>query len=182
MIHAGAVLFGGHQDDVELRQPFLFETPVRFEASSNRLLLAGSDWLMAKTPLPSRYLFGVLSERAEALLHGLHRGTTTRSQVESVLMPILHTGEASVAVVAERLAMSRQTLFRKLKAEGVTYEKVLDRLRHRLALAYLEDKKVSVNETAYLLGFSDPAAFSRAFKRWTGTSPRQMRNGGASAP
>ena len=68
-----------------------------------------------------------------------------------------------------------QTLFRKLKAKGVTFEKVLDDLRHKLALDYLNGKKVSVHETAYLVGFSDPAAFSRAFKRWTGSSPRTMR-------
>jgi AraC-like DNA-binding protein len=44
-----------------------------------------------------------------------------------------------------------------------------------MALHYLSEKKVSVNETAYLVGFSEPAAFSRAFKRWTGSSPRTMR-------
>lgn len=77
-------------------------------------------------------------------------------------------------VIASKLGLSRQTLFRKLKAEGVTFEKVLDELRHRLALHYLSGKKVSVNETAYLVGFSDPAAFSRAFKRWTGSCPRMM--------
>jgi AraC-like DNA-binding protein len=66
-------------------------------------------------------------------------------------------------------------LYRRLKAEGVTFEKVLDALRHQLALHYLSGQKVSVNETAYLVGFSDPAAFSRAFKRWTGMRPREMR-------
>jgi AraC-like DNA-binding protein len=95
--------------------------------------------------------------------------------VESLLMPILHKGDVSVDAIASKMAMSRQTLFRKLKAEGVTFEKVLDELRYRLALDYLSAKKVSVNETAYLVGFSDPAAFSRAFKRWTGTSPREAR-------
>ena len=49
--------------------------------------------------------------------------------------------------------------------------KVLDQLRHKMALNYLSGKKVSVNETAYLVGFSEPSAFSRAFKRWTGTRP-----------
>ena len=78
-------------------------------------------------------------------------------------------------MVASKLGLSRQTLFRKLKAEGVTFEKVLDELRHRLAVSYLSGRKVSVNETAYLVGFSDPAAFSRAFKRWTGASPRTAR-------
>jgi Helix-turn-helix domain len=76
-------------------------------------------------------------------------------------MPILHTGEAGMDVIAGKLGVSRQTLFRRLKAEGVTFEKVLDELRHKLALHYLSGKKVSVNETAYLVGFSDPAAFSR---------------------
>jgi AraC-like DNA-binding protein len=71
--------------------------------------------------------------------------------------------------------LSRQTLFRQLKAEGVTFEQVLDELRLRLALDYLRARKVSVNETAYLVGFSEPAAFSRAFKRWTGASPRDWR-------
>ena len=77
-------------------------------------------------------------------------------------------------MISGRLGLSRQTLFRKLKAEGVTFEQVLDQLRHKLALQYLSGKKVSVNETAYLVGFSDPAAFSRAFKRWTGSSPRTI--------
>jgi AraC-like DNA-binding protein len=71
--------------------------------------------------------------------------------------------------------MSRQTLYRRLKSEGVTFELVLDDLRRRMALDYLGARRVSVNETAYLVGFSDPAAFSRAFKRWTGHSPRQAR-------
>jgi len=70
---------------------------------------------------------------------------------------------------------SRQTVYRQLKAEGVTFETVLDELRHKLAVHYLSGQKTSVNETAYLVGFSEPAAFSRAFKRWTGTSPRSLR-------
>ena len=90
-------------------------------------------------------------------------------------MQILHTGEASMDLIAEKLALSRQTLYRQLKAEGVTFEQVLDELRHKLALHFLAGKKVSVNETAYLVGFSDPAAFSRAFKRWTGASPKSVR-------
>jgi len=83
--------------------------------------------------------------------------------------------------IAEKMGLSRQTLFRQLKAEGTSFEKVLDGLRHQLALQYLKGKKVSVNETAYLLGFSEPAAFSRAFKRWTGVNPRQMRQHGVAA-
>ena len=89
-------------------------------------------------------------------------------------MPILHTGDIGMDAIAAKMAVSRQTLFRRLKAEDVTFEKVLDELRHRLALHYLGGRKASVNETAYLVGFSDPAAFSRAFKRWTGKSPSEF--------
>ena len=105
----------------------------------------------------------------------LESTNTNRGRVESLFVTVLHTGEASVDMIAGKLALSRQTLFRKLKAEGTTFEQVLDELRHRLALHYLSGKKVSVNETAYLVGFSDAGAFSRAFKRWTGWSPRAGR-------
>ena len=88
---------------------------------------------------------------------------------------MLHTGEVSMEAIAAKIGGSRQTLYRKLRAEGVTFEQVLDDLRRKMALDYLQARKVSVNETAYLVGFSDPAAFSRAFKRWTGISPREAR-------
>jgi AraC-like DNA-binding protein len=109
------------------------------------------------------------------LLKTLEQSRSTRGKVESLLMPVLHTGDVTIDAIASKMAMSRQTLFRKLKGEGVTFERVLDELRHRLALDYLSTRKVSVNETAYLVGFSEPAAFSRAFKRWTGTNPRDAR-------
>ena len=91
------------------------------------------------------------------------------------MMPMLHTGGANIDAVARKLGVSRQTLFRKLKGEGVTFEKILDEMRYRLALQCLQRENISVNETAYRVGFSDPAAFSRAFKRWTGSSPRAVR-------
>lgn len=176
-----------------LPRPHVLEVHVTHEAPSyaaeyERVLrcpvVFGSDWNAMKmdpllptyrVALQPRYVFGVLSEKAEALLKELETSRSTRGRVESLLMPILHTGDISMDAIAARMALSRQTLFRRLKAEGVTYEKVLDDLRHRLALHYLSGRKASVNETAYLVGFSDPAAFSRAFKRWTGKSPREMR-------
>ena len=154
----------------------VFQVPVKFEAERNALALDYA-WLTAKVALQPRYAFGILSEHAEKLLKNLEDSKTSRGRVESLLMPLLHTGDVSMDKIAETMAMSRQTLFRKLKDEGTTFEKVLDGLRHRLALHYLNGKKVSISETAYLVGFSEAAAFSRAFKRWTGKSPSEMRKG-----
>lgn len=152
----------------------VFGAPVIFGSHWNALK---SDPAFLTTPVnvQPRYVFGVLSKHADALMQGLTSAGTVRGRVESLLMPILHTGEVGVDAVADGLGLSRQTLYRRLKAEGATFEQVLDALRHRLALDYLRGGRVSVNETAFLVGFSDAAAFSRAFKRWTGRTPREVR-------
>lgn len=148
--------------------------PVTFDSNRNAMMI-DSSWLTHRIAIEPRYVFGILSAHADTLLKSLQASKTMRGRVESLLMPILHTGEMNMETIAGKLGLSSQTLFRRLKAEGTSFEKILDELRHRLALDYLGGKKVSVNETAYLVGFSDPAAFSRAFKRWTGQSPRAMR-------
>jgi AraC-like DNA-binding protein len=152
----------------------IFGVPVVFGSKWNALRV-DRNFLSLRQPPVNRYVFGVLSERAGALLKSLEEATTTRGKVEGLLIPILHMGDPSVERIADKLGVSRQTLYRNLKAEGVTYEKLLDELRHKMALHYLDGKKVSVNETAYLVGFSDPSAFSRAFRRWTGSSPRKRK-------
>jgi AraC-like DNA-binding protein len=154
----------------------VFGAPVTFDADWNAVLL-DEKWMTHKISVQPRYVFGILSEHADALLKSLENSKTVRGRVESLLMPILHKGEANMDAIADKMGVSRQTLFRQLKAEGTTFEKVLDELRHQLALEYLRAKKTSVNETAYLVGFSEPASFSRAFKRWTGVAPREMRLG-----
>ncbi|HEX8223091.1 MAG TPA: AraC family transcriptional regulator [Allosphingosinicella sp.] len=102
------------------------------------------------------------------------RASVFQAEVERRLEPLLASGEVGIERVARDLGYSRQTLYRRLKAEGVTYEQLLDGLRRRLALRFMREG-LSVKDAAYRLGFSDPAAFSRAFKRWTGNSPSDMR-------
>ena len=99
-----------------------------------------------------------------------------RRQVEQHLEPMLADGPIGIDSVARALGYSRQTLYRRLKAEGATFEAVLDGLRRRLALRFIGQEGLTVKDAAYRLGFSDPAAFSRAFKRWTGTSPRNSKH------
>jgi AraC-like DNA-binding protein len=153
----------------------VFGALTTFESHENAVSIDNS-WATRKVRQTTSYAFGVLSEHAKALLESLEKSKTTRGQVESLLIPILHTGTPTIERTAEKMGLSHDTLYRKLKDEGVTYEKLLDELRHKMALHYLNGKKVSVNETAYLVGFSDASAFSRAFRRWTGTSPRKRKS------
>jgi AraC-like DNA-binding protein len=148
----------------------IWRCPITFNARWNAIRIDPAI-LTHRVRLEPQYVFGILSKHAEQLLSELEASKTTRGRVEALLMPILHTGEIGMDVIAAKIGQSRQTLYRNLKEEGVTFEQVLDELRHKLALHYLDGKRVSVNETAYLVGFSDPSAFSRAFKRWTGRSP-----------
>jgi len=156
----------------------VFQVPVAFDSPRNAVR-TDAAWMSMRSTNPQGYVFGVLSDRADALLRALETADSVRGRVEAELLPRLHTGAVGMDWVAGRMGLSRPTLARRLKAEGTTFETVLDDLRHRLALDYLGGRKVSVNETAYLTGFSDPAAFSRAFKRWTGVSPSTLRAGKA---
>lgn len=149
----------------------VMQVPVTFEAGRNAIMIDPS-WLAIELHNPSRYAFGVLSDHAARLLASLENAATTRGRVEGLLIPLLHKGDLGMADAAKALGLSRQTLYRRLKAEDLTYEALVDDLRRRMALHYLSGAKTSVNETAYLVGFSDPSSFSRAFKRWTGDSPR----------
>ena len=86
--------------------------------------------------------------------------------VRRAIVAELALGDPSLARVARRLAMSSRTLSRKLQALGTSHQRILDELRHGLALRYLQDERRSVSEVTYLLGFAHPSAFNKAFRRW----------------
>jgi AraC-like DNA-binding protein len=77
--------------------------------------------------------------------------------------------------IADALHLSRRSLQRRLKEEGTSYTQVLDETRRQLAAQYVRHSRLSINEITYLLGFSEPSNFSRAFRRWTGASPTAYR-------
>ena len=120
-------------------------------------------------------LLGLFDTFAKAITQKPGDPNSLRRRVETILEPMLESGEASLDRLASELGLSRATLQHRLKAEGTSFEAILDGLRQRLARRYLRNDNYSVKKTAYMLGFSDPAAFSRAFKRWTGQSPSELR-------
>jgi AraC-like DNA-binding protein len=81
----------------------------------------------------------------------------------------------TIAHVAKELAMGSRTLRRRLEAEGVQFQSLLDEVRSSVARQHLAEPRLAIAEVAYLLGFSEPSAFHRAFKRWTGQTPSDYR-------
>jgi AraC-like DNA-binding protein len=97
------------------------------------------------------------------------------NRVRTMIVEELSSSAITKQRVADKLCMSSRSLQMKLAAKDTSFQEILDSTRQSLALGYLEQSAISVTEAAYLLGFSDVSNFTRAFKRWTGKSPREFR-------
>ncbi len=89
----------------------------------------------------------------------------------------LSDGRPNLEHTAKMLGTSVRTLQRRLREEGQTFADTLETLRRDMAAGLLRNRELSVYEIAFLLGYSEPSAFQRAFRRWRGVSPRQFRAG-----
>ena len=87
----------------------------------------------------------------------------------------LPVGECSIDSIASDMNVSRRTLQRRLKDRDTNFQHLLQGVKSRLAVKYLEDKSLSIIEIAFLLGYSDPSSFSAAFKSWRGVTPTEFR-------
>ncbi len=95
-----------------------------------------------------------------------------QARVRAELLREFPSGSVTKESIAKKLCMSPRTLQLKLAKTNTTFHEVVDQTRLALARGYIDSSAASITEIAYLLGFSDPSNFSRAFKRWTGHSPR----------
>ena len=102
-----------------------------------------------------------------------------RTRVENAISSLLPHGRVLLEDVARGLGMSKRTLARRLSDEGLNFTEIFQQLRRDLAVRYLDDRKLHVPKIAWLLGFNEVSAFTHAFKRWTGKTPRRMRTAGA---
>jgi AraC-like DNA-binding protein len=153
----------------------IFRAPVIFESDKNALIL-NETTLETGSPSANPYVAELLTQRAEILLETVLSSRTIRGEVERRLRADLSTGDIGIKKIARRLGFSSQTLSRRLKAEGTTFKAVLDELRKKLALESLRFSSLTIEQTAHRVGFSDTTAFSRAVKRWTGATPRELRS------
>ena len=151
-----------------LARPVEFSQPTCFVAFD-------SAYLNFELPQRNPFLHQALTRHVETLLRKLQVRRKVSQQVRKILEKQLSREDLDIVIVAEQMAMSRQTLYRKLKQEEVSFQELVEDVRRIKALGYLNVGKYSLSEIAFLLGFSEQSAFSRAFKRWTGKSPAQYR-------
>lgn len=149
-----------------------FRCPVQFGVGENSLVISRS---LMDTPCvrADASLLAVLDRYASDRLGP--NTATFAGQVRAALSENIQKGGLGAEQVARRFKMSVRTFNRMLAAEGTTYRKLSDQLRHELAARYLRDRRVSIMEVAFLTGFSEISAFHRAFKRWAGQTPAEFR-------
>ncbi|HEX3480271.1 MAG TPA: AraC family transcriptional regulator [Kofleriaceae bacterium] len=152
----------------------IFDCPILFEQRHNAVLYEPAA---LDLPLPSAdpllLLYLDRAFRANLAFRPAH--ATLYAELESAVLEQLAQGDVRIEQVAPRLGMSVRTLQRRLKDRGLEYHGLLDTVRQRLATELLANRLIPIQDICYRLGFSEPSAFRRAFKRWTGQSPSAYR-------
>ncbi|MFO0762019.1 MAG: AraC family transcriptional regulator [Byssovorax sp.] len=120
-------------------------------------------------------LYAILERCARERVAALDACSTFLDEVRREVGRLLRGEVPLAADVARRLGMSARNLHRRLRDEGRTYQQVVDEVRLAMAGGYLADPRIKAVEVGFLLGFSDPSAFYRAFRRWTGKTPIEYR-------
>ena len=120
-------------------------------------------------------LHDVLERQAAEIAARLPKGDGVAAEVRRILVTRLSQGDMQIDDVARELATSSRSLQRRLSEAGISYQQLLDDMRREAAHTYLTNPTLAIGEVAYLLGYSEPAAFHRAFKRWNGITPQAFR-------
>jgi AraC-like DNA-binding protein len=150
-----------------------FDAPLAFDAEEYGLVFPKKN--LAQRLAPPDAELGRLLIKQVASLEGRFPESFP-DHVRAVLSPALLTGQASASQVAAMLSMHVRTLSRRLNQSGSGFRELLDEQRKELACRLLRDTDLNVGQVAAIAGYSDPSAFGRAFRRWTGDTPAQWRS------
>lgn len=159
-------------EGLEQKYEAFFGCPVTFDAPVTVLSIDEAD-LAQKLPSANPEMTRLYEQLTIDYLAKIDRADFP-GRVYKELVRLLPTGVSGKEQVAQALNMSTRTLYNKLEGAGTTYREVLDETRQSLAEQYIR-QDLPIYEIAYLIGFSDTANFSRAFKKWTGKSPMEFR-------
>jgi len=153
----------------------MFRCPVAFDQPVAAVTFSRQQ-MRIPTQSPDATLLGYLDNLAEITLAPLEESDDSMiAAVRRALWTMLPGGRPDLWRTATSMGVSARTLQRRLGEQGSSFSKVLDELRRDLSDELLSDRKLSVAEVAFLLGYSEPSAFQRAFRRWRGISPRRFR-------
>lgn len=151
----------------------VFDCEVQFSAPYTGFAFPSSA--LAHSPnVKNRYIYKSLLEHAQNIKNKLFSKRHS-TRVEDILRQEPDLSRVDIVQVSKRLNMNRQTLYRKLKSEGVAFSDVLKKIKQARAKEYLRDTSKPLVDIALSLGFADSSSFSRAFKAWTGHSPKSYR-------
>ena len=154
----------------------VFGAPTVLQGRWNVLWYTAQAW---GAPMPRRddWLRQTLRRHADLLLDRSLAASreSAGERVRREMLRRIRVGVPSVTDVARGLGVGARTLQRQLKQEGVGFATLADEVRQHLAREYLREGELTISEVAYLLGFSEPSAFTRAFRRWTGEGPQAFR-------
>jgi AraC-like DNA-binding protein len=152
----------------------LFRCPIKFNSRTNKLHFP-SSYLSLPIEKADASLCALLDRHAEELLAKFPPRDSLVDQVRSIIASEFRGGDPSLEHVADQLRMTPRTLQRKLQELGTSHNELLEQMRRQLAMRYLREREMAICEVAYLLGFSESSSFHRAFKRWTGLTPKEFR-------
>lgn len=166
------VLFA-HTSPSDLR-PFrqMFGAPLRFDAERTALVFPSRD-LERPTRGADPKVFRRLAGRVALAESAMPDDLVAR--LRRMLRTMLLSGKGSVAEVASRTSMHRRTLNRRLQAHGTTLHRLVEETRFEIARQLVENTRIPLTEIAAILAYADASAFTRAFRRWTGTAPNRWR-------
>ncbi len=150
-----------------------FRAPIEFDAADNAVLFDAAV-LDRTLPTGNRELATASEQVIIDYLAHLDRHDLAM-QVKAKLTEMLPSGRVHAEAVARALHVSVRSLQRRLADKGTSFAQLLEDTRRELARQYVANSRLTVNEITYLLGFADPANFTRAFRRWTGQAPSVYR-------
>ncbi len=154
----------------------VFRAPLRFGHQRSELLFP-AELLGCPLPEADPALHSIVELQLNTVLERLPAAGATVDRVRRVLAEELCDGEPTLDHVAGCLHVTSRTLHRRLEEEGTSFREVVTAVRRELAERYLGERRLTVAEIAFLLGYSEASAFHRAFRRWNGCSPRAFRAG-----